>query len=58
MLHGRYGAALERFEMTASGALRHYIQLILFAPDQVEAAMRLGAAGRAAEPLARFAAQS
>lgn len=53
---GRYGAALDRFEMTASGALRHYIHPVLFAPDQVEAAVRLGAAGRAAEPLARFAA--
>jgi hypothetical protein len=60
---GRYGAALDRFEMTATGALRHYIQPILFAPDQIEAAVRSGAAGaaasaadRAAEPLARFAA--
>jgi DNA-binding CsgD family transcriptional regulator len=53
---GRYAAALERFELTASGAMRHYIQPILFAPDQVEAALRLGAPDRAAEPLARFAA--
>jgi DNA-binding CsgD family transcriptional regulator len=60
---GRYGAALDRFEMTATGALRHYIQPILFAPDQIEAAVRSAAAGaaasasdRAAEPLARFAA--
>src|SRR6266550_6055050 len=61
---GRYGAALSRFEMTATGPLRHYIQPILFAPDQIEAAVRFGpAAGadasavdRAAEPLARFAA--
>jgi DNA-binding CsgD family transcriptional regulator len=57
---GRYGAALERFELTASAPLRHYIQPILFAPDQIEAAVRLGlpghAADRAAEPLARFAA--
>jgi len=53
---GRYGAALERFELTASGALRHYIQAVYFAPDQIEAAVRLGAADRAAEPLARFAA--
>src|SRR6266568_969550 len=36
---GRYDAALERFEMTASGALRHYIQPILFAPDQIEEAV-------------------
>jgi DNA-binding CsgD family transcriptional regulator len=57
---GRYGAALNRFEMTATGPLQHYIQPILFAPDQIEAATRLGPAGngadRAAEPLARFAA--
>jgi DNA-binding CsgD family transcriptional regulator len=53
---GRYGAALERFELTASGALRHYIQAIYFAPDQIEAAVRLGAADRTAEPLGRFAA--
>jgi DNA-binding CsgD family transcriptional regulator len=57
---GRYGAALNRFEMTATGALQHYIQPILFAPDQIEAAVRLGPADhgaeRAAEPLARFAA--
>jgi DNA-binding CsgD family transcriptional regulator len=53
---GRYAAALERFELTASGARRHYIQPMLFAPDQVEAALRLGAADRAAEPLTRFAA--
>jgi DNA-binding CsgD family transcriptional regulator len=57
---GRYGAALDRFEMTATGTLRHYIEPILFAPDQIEAAVRSGAAAsaadRAAEPLARFAA--
>jgi DNA-binding CsgD family transcriptional regulator len=52
---GRYGAALEQFELTATATLRHVIQATLFAPDQVEAAMRLGAAERAAEPLARFA---
>jgi DNA-binding CsgD family transcriptional regulator len=55
---GRYGAALERFEMTAAGPLRHYIQPILFAPDQIEAAARLGAADRLAEPLDRFATWS
>ena len=57
---GRYGAALNRFEMTATGPLRHYIQPMLFAPDQVEAAVRFDPAGhgadRAAEPLGRFAA--
>ena len=57
---GRYGAALNRFEMTATGPLRHYIQPMLFAPDQIEAAVRFDPAGhgadRAAEPLGRFAA--
>ena len=53
---GRYGAALNRLEMTATGALRHYFQPIMFAPDQIEAAVRFGSASSAAEPLARFAA--
>ena len=65
---GRYGAALNQFEMTATGPLRHYLQPMLFAPDQIEAAVRFGpadhgaaraadsAAARAAEPLGRFAA--
>src|SRR6266700_678969 len=57
---GRYGAALNRFEMAATGPLRHYIQPMLFAPDQIEAAVRFDPAGhgadRAAEPLGRFAA--
>jgi DNA-binding CsgD family transcriptional regulator len=53
---GRYGAALNRFEMTATGALRHYFQPIMFAPDQIEAAVRFGSASSAAEPLARFTA--
>jgi DNA-binding CsgD family transcriptional regulator len=53
---GRYGAALDRFEMTAAGSLRHYIQPILFAPDQIEAAVRFGSTDRSAEPLGRFAA--
>ena len=53
---GRYGAALNRFEMTATGALRHCFQPIMFAPDQIEAAVRFGSASCAAEPLARFAA--
>ena len=47
---GRYGAALNRFEMTATGALRHYIQPILFAPDQIEAAVRFGPAGHGGRP--------
>lgn len=54
--HGQLDTALERFETTASGPLRHHIHAIYFATDQVEAAARLGAPGRAEEPLARFAA--
>jgi len=51
---GRYGAALDRLEMTASG-LRYFIHPLCFASDQVEAAVRLGETDRAAEPLGRFA---
>ena len=53
---GQFDAALERFEATASGPLRHHIHPVYFATDQVEAAARLGAPDRAEEPLARFAA--
>ncbi|MFI6316535.1 AAA family ATPase [Nonomuraea sp. NPDC050556] len=51
---GRFEAALERFEAAARGPLRHQIMPIYFAPDQVEAAARLGLADRAAQPLTRF----
>jgi DNA-binding CsgD family transcriptional regulator len=54
--HGQFDAALERFETTASGPLRHHIHPVYFATDQVEAAARLGVPDRAEEPLARFAA--
>jgi DNA-binding CsgD family transcriptional regulator len=54
--HGQFDAALERFETTASGPMRHHIHPVYFATDQVEAAARLGAPDRAEEPLARFAA--
>jgi hypothetical protein len=38
---GRYGAALDRFEMTATGSLRYYIEPILFAgPDRGGRAIR------------------
>ncbi|MEU7862056.1 AAA family ATPase [Nonomuraea sp. NPDC049141] len=51
---GRFEAALERFEAAALGPLRHQIMPIYFAPDQIEAAVRLGLPDRAAEPLTRF----
>ncbi|MFG6191857.1 LuxR C-terminal-related transcriptional regulator, partial [Nonomuraea sp. JJY05] len=51
---GRFEAALERFEAAARGPLRHQIMPIYFAPDQIEAAVRLGLPERAAGPLARF----
>ncbi|MCP2351500.1 AAA family ATPase [Nonomuraea roseoviolacea] len=51
---GRFEVALERFEAAARGPLRHQIMPFYFAPDQIEAAVRLGLPGRAAEPLARF----
>jgi DNA-binding CsgD family transcriptional regulator len=53
---GRTDAALERFELAASGALRNFIHPVFYAPDHVEAAVRRGEPDRAAEPLARFAA--
>ncbi|MEV0200423.1 LuxR C-terminal-related transcriptional regulator [Nonomuraea sp. NPDC050691] len=52
---GRFEVALERFEAAARGPLRHQIMPVYFAPDQIEAAVRLGLPGRAAGPLARFA---
>ncbi|MBB5781311.1 helix-turn-helix transcriptional regulator [Nonomuraea jabiensis] len=51
---GRFEAALERFDAAARGPLRHQIMPVYFAPDQIEAAVRLGLPGRAAGPLARF----
>ncbi|MFB9629068.1 helix-turn-helix transcriptional regulator [Nonomuraea helvata] len=51
---GRFEAALGRFEAAARGALRHQIMPIYFAPDQIEAAVRLGRPTRAAQPLAHF----
>ncbi|NUW35811.1 AAA family ATPase [Nonomuraea sp. SMC257] len=52
---GRFELALERFEAAARGPLRHQIMPFYFAPDQIEAAVRLGLPDRAAQPLARFA---
>ncbi|MFI6318434.1 AAA family ATPase [Nonomuraea sp. NPDC050556] len=46
---GHWEAALDRFEKAAD-----QVQALYFAPDQVEAAFRLGAPDRAKKPLARF----
>ncbi|MFI6907905.1 AAA family ATPase [Nonomuraea sp. NPDC050394] len=46
---GRFEAALERMEQ-----LTGQNHALYFAPDQVEAAVRLGSPGRATEPLERF----
>ncbi len=49
---GRAEASLIRLETLARGPARHQIPATRCAPDQVEAAVRLGTPGRAAEPLA------
>ncbi|WP_043632748.1 ATP-binding protein [Nonomuraea candida] len=51
---GRHAAALDRLEAAARGPLRHAAGLLAAAADQVEAAVRLGEPGRAAEPLHRL----
>ncbi|MGR6913492.1 AAA family ATPase [[Actinomadura] parvosata] len=49
---GRFTEALGRFEAAMAGPVRHQMQAVYFAPDQVEAATRLGLP--ADEPLRRF----
>ncbi|NJP91544.1 AAA family ATPase [Nonomuraea sp. FMUSA5-5] len=49
---GRFTEALGRFEAAMAGPVRHQMQAVYFAPDQVEAATRLGLP--AEEPLRRF----
>nr|BFE85247.1 hypothetical protein GCM10020093_078480 [Planobispora longispora] len=51
---GRYRPSLERLERAWLGPGRHTTVLMTSAPDQVEAAVRLGEPERAARPLARF----
>ncbi|MGW0230337.1 helix-turn-helix transcriptional regulator [Actinopolymorpha singaporensis] len=51
---GRPEACLARLETVARGPARHQVPATRCAPDQVEAAIRLGAPDRAAEPLARL----
>ncbi|MFI6182918.1 ATP-binding protein [Nonomuraea sp. NPDC051191] len=52
---GRHALVLDRLEEAQAGPVRHQNQAVYFAADQVEAAVRAGEPGRAAEPLARFA---
>lgn len=52
---GRYALVLDRLEEAQAGPVRHQNQAVYFAADQIEAAVRAGEPGRAAEPLARFA---
>ncbi|WP_134714815.1 helix-turn-helix transcriptional regulator [Saccharomonospora xinjiangensis] len=51
---GRAEAALDHFERMMREPMRHHICATRATPDLVEAAVRVDAAGRAAEPLARF----
>jgi DNA-binding CsgD family transcriptional regulator len=51
---GRHRAALERLEASFHSDLRHPLLGTMYAPDQVEAAVRLGLPERAVEPLQRF----
>ncbi|MBB2744793.1 UNVERIFIED_ORG: DNA-binding CsgD family transcriptional regulator [Microbispora rosea subsp. rosea] len=49
---GRFAEALDRLDTAMTGPVRHQIQAVYFAPDQIEAAVRLGLPAR--EPLRRF----
>ncbi|MEU8175041.1 AAA family ATPase [Microbispora hainanensis] len=49
---GRFAEALDRLDAAMTGPVRHQIQAVYFAPDQIEAAVRLGAPAH--EPLRRF----
>jgi DNA-binding NarL/FixJ family response regulator len=52
--HGRIADALARLEAAAGSPARHHPNVIRMAPDQVEAAVRLGRPDRAADAVARF----
>ncbi|MFB9708619.1 MULTISPECIES: helix-turn-helix transcriptional regulator [Streptosporangium] len=52
---GRHTRALDRLEAALAGPVRHQIQAVYFAPDQIEAAVRAGLPDRAKEPLERLA---
>ncbi|WP_182905217.1 helix-turn-helix transcriptional regulator [Microbispora sp. H13382] len=49
---GRFAEALDRLDAAMTGPVRHQIQAVYFAPDQIEAAVRLGLPAH--EPLCRF----
>ncbi|MEV0131935.1 AAA family ATPase [Dactylosporangium sp. NPDC050688] len=53
---GRPAEASDRLDAALAGPVRHQIQAVYFAPDQVEAATRIGAYERAEAACARFAA--
>ncbi|MEV4133975.1 LuxR C-terminal-related transcriptional regulator [Dactylosporangium sp. NPDC049742] len=52
---GRPAEASDRLEAALAGPVRHQIQAVYSAPDQVEAAVRIGAFDRAEAACARFA---
>jgi DNA-binding NarL/FixJ family response regulator len=52
--YGRIADALARLEAAAASPARHHTNIIRMAPDQVEAAVRLGRPDRAADAVARF----
>ncbi len=52
---GRAGAAADRLHTLTTGPYRHHVGVTRAVPDLVEAAVRLGAPERAAEPYERFA---
>ncbi|MBP0455516.1 AAA family ATPase [Kitasatospora sp. RG8] len=53
--HGRAGDAADRLQGLTTGPYRHHVSGTRAVPDLVEAAVRLGAPERAAEPYERFA---
>ncbi|MEV6974917.1 AAA family ATPase [Kitasatospora sp. NPDC093806] len=52
---GRAGAAADRLHTLTTGPYRHHVGATRAVPDLVEAAVRVGEPGRAAEPYERFA---
>jgi DNA-binding NarL/FixJ family response regulator len=52
--YGRIADALARLEAAADSPARHHPNITRMAPDQVEAAIRLGRPDRAADAVARF----
>jgi DNA-binding CsgD family transcriptional regulator len=53
--HGRAAQAADRLDAALAGPVRHQIQAVYFAPDQVEAAVRVGDRERAEAACERFA---